>query len=409
MNQETFQEYARVIVKIGANVQPNQEVIVACSVNCAELAEQVVCQCYQAGAKRVTVRWSHPGISRLKLLNESVKTLSEFTNEEKGRYEDWLKCPPVKIWIDDDDPDQFQGIAIEKLTEPQKKRYPKIKPYLDELDGKAQWTIVAMPSLAWAKKMYPNEKTEAEALRKLEEAIIKTMRMDGKQADENWQKHLTYLQMQAEKMNAYHFERLHYVAGNGTDLTIGLHPQHQWCTAWEKQKNGFASCVNMPTEEVFTLPDRLSAEGRVVASKPLSYNGNLIEDFAMEFHQGKVVHVEAKKGLDHLQEMVAMDEGAAYLGEVALVPFDSLINQIQTLFYNTLFDENACCHLALGAGISEAIINHESMSVQELRKAGCNDSMIHVDFMIGTEDLQITGIQSDGTEVRVFQNGNWAI
>ena len=409
MELEVLKEYARVIVKIGVNVQKGQNVLVQCSLNCAPLAREVVEQCYLCGANKVTVNWSDPAISRLHYQYQSVETLGYFSHEEQGKYEDWLENPPVKIWIDDDDPDQFKGIDVEKLTKPRKLRYPFMKPYLDKLDGLAQWTIVAMPSLAWAKKMYPNAASDQEALDLLEAAIMKTMRIEKDKSDQNWQEHIDYLEKQAQKMIGYHFEKLHYVSNNGTDFTIGLHSDHQWCTAYEKQKNGVASCVNMPSEEVFTLPERFSACGHLVASKPLSYNGNLIENFAFDFKDGKVIHVEAEKGLEHLQEMVKMDEGASYLGEVALVPYDSPINQIGVLFYNTLFDENAACHIALGDGISEAIQGHEKMSKEELVKAGCNESMIHVDFMVGTKDMQIIGIQKDGTEVIVFKDGYWAI
>ncbi len=409
MDLKTLKEYARVIVKIGVNVQEGQDVIVQCSLACAELAEYVVEECYKAKARKVTVRWSYPNINRLKLINESIDTLSEFNDEEKGKYEDWLKRPPVKIWIDDEDPDVYQGIDVEKLVEPRKRRYPFIKNYADELSGKAQWTIVAMPSLAWARKMYPDEANDEIAVQKLEDAIMKTMRIEEGKTDENWDKHIAYLESQAKKMNDYHFKKLHYTSSNGTDFTVGLHSKHTWCTAWEKQKNGISSCVNMPTEEVFTLPDKYSAEGKVVATKPLSYNGNLIEDFSVEFHEGKAIKVSAEKGLEHLEEMIKMDESSCYLGEIALVPYDSPINQIGTLFYNTLFDENASCHLALGDGIAEAMLGYESLSPQELVEAGCNNSMIHVDFMIGTKDTNITGIQEDGTEVIVFKDGHWAI
>ncbi len=409
MKTEVLKEYARVIVKIGVNVQEGQDVYISTSTNNVEIAEYVVEECYKAKARKVKLDLKSPTVERLRLLNESVDTLSELTEEQKGFYEDSLKHPPVKIWIDDDDPDQFAGIPMEKLTEPRKRKYPLIKKYIDELDGKAQWTIVAMPSLAWAKKMYPNETSDACAIEKLEQAIMKTMRISEGKADENWQKHISYLESQAKKMNDYHFKSLHYTSSNGTDFTVGLHPNHQWCTAWEKQKNGVSSCVNMPTEEVFTLPQIDSANGIVYATKPLSYNGNLIEDFSVTFKDGKAIKVQAKKGQEHLEEMIQMDEASAYLGEVALVPYDSPINQIGVLFYNTLFDENASCHLALGDGISEALVGYETMSTEELKVAGVNDSMIHVDFMVGAIDTKIVGMREDGSEVVVFNNGMWAI
>lgn len=408
MNYEAMKAYAKIIVEMGVNVQEGQSVVVTTSTKCDELAELVVEECYAKGASDVRMNWVNNKIQKLKFMNESLEELSKFSDEEKAKYEAWVKKPPVKIYIDDDDPDAFKGVAIEKLVEPKKARYPFMKPYIDAMNGKAQWTIVAMPSLPWARKMYPNLSDE-DAMASLEKAIMHTMRMDQGDALENWHQHIDTLCEKAQKMNALNLEELHYTASNGTDLNIKLHPNHIWCTAYEKQENGISSCVNMPSEEVFTHPDLKGVNGIVYSSKPLSYNGNLIENFSVEFKDGKAIHVTAEKGLEHLQEMIKMDEGASYLGEVALVPYDSPINQIGTLFYNTLFDENASCHLALGDGIGEAIKGYEGKTKDELIQMGCNDSMIHVDFMVGTKDLDIVGITKDHKEIKIFKDGLWAI
>lgn len=408
MNKKTLKNYAKVIVKVGANISKDQFVNLFVSTDNTEIAEYVVEEAYKCGAKHVQVRWMNDKIAKLQLLNDSIETLSTFTSEQKGRLEDEVKSFPVNIYIEDSDPDAFNGVPVEKMVEPRKAKYKFIKKYNDKLDGQAQWTIVAMPSISWAKKMYPGLPAD-KAVKKLEKAIMHSICLDEKDPFASYDKHIKYLEAQAKKMNKYNFKTLHYTSSNGTDFTVDLHPDHQWCTAWEKQKNGISSCVNMPTEEVFTHPDINSANGIVYASKPLSYNGNLIEDFSVTFENGKAVKVKARKGQKQLEEMIKMDPGSSRLGEVALVPYDSKINQIGTLFYNTLFDENAACHLALGDGIAEAIKGHEKMNKKQLKAKGVNDSMIHVDFMIGAKDTKIVGIKQNGKEVVVFDSGVWAI
>ena len=409
MNEKLRKEYARVIVKIGANVQKGQDVILRVSTDNAEIAADIVEECYKCHARRVTVEWLNDGIRKMNLKSQSIETLSEFDGVTKAKYQYMAEKLPVMIYVEDSDPDVLADVPVKKMIEPRKAMYPKIKKYRDAMEGKYQWVIVAMPSLPWAKKMYPDLKPE-EAMKKLEKAIIKTMRMDKGDPYKNWKDHIRTLEKKAAVMNRYHFKSLHYTSSNGTDFTVGLHPKHIWCTAYEKELNGVYSCVNMPTEEVFTFPDKYTAEGVVVASKPLSYNGTLIEDFEVYFKNGKAVKVFAKKGQKQFEEMIGMDAGSCYLGEVALVPYDSPINKIGTLFYNTLFDENASCHIALGAGIKEAIEGAKEMSVKEaVKKENYNESMIHTDFMIGSKDMKIVGTDAAGKEVTVFEKGRWAI
>ncbi len=400
MNENKLKEYARLICEVGVNIQKGQDVRINVSIEHHKLAELIVEKAYEMGARKVVVKWNDDVINRLNLINQSIETLSEVNNELEGMYKDDLERFP--------DPDVYKGIDINKLTEPRKNRYPLLKKYIDEIDSVSQWVIVAMPSVPWAKKMYP-ALSDDEAYNKLEEAILKTMRMNEGDSFENWKQHTDSLNKHAEILNKLDIDELHYTSGNGTDFRVKKHPEAVFSSAEMKMKNGHICFANMPSEELFTLPLKDSANGIVYATKPLSYNGNLIENFSVRFENGKAVEVKAEKGIEHLEEMIRMDEGSAYLGEIALVPYDSPINQIGSLFYNTLFNENASCHIALGDGVADTIKGYENYSKDELKEMGCNDSMIHVDFMVGDKDTRIEATTKDGKTVTLFENGLWAI
>ena len=407
MNENKLKEYARLICEVGVNIQKGQDVRINVSIE-HKLAELIVEKAYEMGARKAVVKWNDDVINRLNLINQSIETLSEVNNELEGMYKDDLERFPVNIHILSSDPDVYKGIDINKLTEPRKNRYPLLKKYIDEIDSVSQWVIVAMPSVPWAKKMYP-ALSDDEAYNKLEEAILKTMRMNEGDSFENWKQHTDSLNKHAEILNKLDIDELHYTSGNGTDFRVKKHPEAVFSSAEMKMKNGHICFANMPSEELFTLPLKDSANGIVYATKPLSYNGNLIENFSVRFENGKAVEVKAEKGIEHLEEMIRMDEGSAYLGEIALVPYDSPINQIGSLFYNTLFDENASCHIALGDGVADTIKGYENYSKDELKEMGCNDSMIHVDFMVGDKGTRIEATTKDGKTVTLFENGLWAI
>ena len=408
MNENKLKEYARLICEVGVNIQKGQDVRINVSIEHHKLAELIVEKAYEMGARKAVVKWNDDVINRLNLINQSIETLSEVNNELEGMYKDDLERFPVNIHILSSDPDVYKGIDINKLTEPRKNRYPLLKKYIDEIDSVSQWVIVAMPSVPWAKKMYP-ALSDDEAYNKLEEAILKTMRMNEGDSFENWKQHTDSLNKHAEILNKLDIDELHYTSGNGTDFRVKKHPEAVFSSAEMKMKNGHICFANMPSEELFTLPLKDSANGIVYATKPLSYNGNLIENFSVRFENGKAVKVKAEKGIEHLEEMIRMDDGSAYLGEIALVPYDSPINQIGSLFYNTLFDENASCHIALGDGVADTIKGYENYSKDELKEMGCNDSMIHVDFMVGDKDTRIEATTKDGKTVTLFENGLWAI
>lgn len=407
MNKTILRKYARLIVQMGVNIKKGQGALIMAETDQAEFALMVADEAYKAGAKWVDMRWANQGFTKLQLRKESVKTLSTTHEWEKARMQQQVEELPVRIWIDSDDPDGLKGVNVEKMQKVNLARMKVRKPYRDAMENKHQWTIVAVPSAKWAKKVFPGERTSA-AVNKLWDAILETVRVT-KDNDpvEAWKAHNASLKARYEKLNACHFESLHYFSENGTDFTCGLIPGAMWMGGGETLLDGTFFNPNMPTEEIFTSPMKGKAEGTVVATMPLSYQGNLIENFSITFKDGRAVSCKAEKGQELLERMIAMDEGAAQIGELALIPHDSPISNLGILFYNTLFDENASCHIALGMGFPNVLEGYENMTLEEAHEKGVNDSVIHVDFMIGDNTMNIDGITPDGEVVPVFRNGNW--
>lgn len=407
MEQERLNKYARLIVKCGLNIQNGQEVIVKCGLDQPDFVALVVEECYKSGASRVTVQWSYMPVTKLNYVYRSLETLSEVTEIEKAEWQRKVDKTSCLLWLDSDDPDGLNGTDNEKISKANMARYPIIKPYRDLLENKYQWCIAAVPGKEWALKVFPDLE-ESEAVEKLWEAILTASRVDDDPVAA-WEKHNENLARRCKFLNDYRFDTLEYKSANGTYFTVGLNEKGIFCGGGETTlgSNVYFN-PNIPSEEVFTTPMRGRAEGKVVSTKPLSYQGKLIENFWVEFKGGKVVNVGAEKNEDLLKKMVSMDEGAAYLGEVALIAYDSPINNTGILFYNTLFDENASCHLALGRGFNNCLENYENYTNEECEKLGVNSSMIHVDFMIGSKDLSIVGVTKDGKRVTVFKDGNWA-
>ena len=408
MDKERLKKYAQLIVKCGLNVQNGQEVIVRCDLDQPEFVAMVVEECYKAGAERVNVEWSYMPVTKLNYIYRSEESLADFSAEDKAKLDRRLEKLSCLLWLDSDDPDGLTGTDHEKIARARMKRYPFVKPYNDALENKYQWCIASVPGKAWAKKVFPGI-TEEDAVEKLWEAILYTSRVDDDPVAA-WARHNKTLAQRCKFLNEYKFDRLEYKSSNGTDFTVGLIDKGIFAGGGETTLgSNIYFNPNIPSEEVFTSPMRGRAEGRVVATKPLSYQGKLIENFWMEFKDGKVVDTYAEKNGDLLKQMVSMDEGAAYLGECALIAFDSPINNTGILFYNTLFDENASCHLALGRGFNNCLENYENYSFEQCKEIGINDSMIHVDFMIGSKDMSIVGITKDGKRVQIFKDGNWVI
>lgn len=407
MKKTVMQKYAKLIARKGINVKKGQEVVVSASLDQPEFVKMVVEECYRAGASKVTVEWSFQPITKLHYRYRSLKTLSTFDKWEIEKLEHKCETLPATIYIESDDPDGLKGIDQTKVSKASQAKYPIIKPYHDKMDNKYQWCIAAVPGEAWAKKVFPGERT-SKAVEKLWNAILYTSRADGDDPVKAWEGHNADLKTRFEYLNSLGIESLHYTASNGTDFTVGLIPDALFMGGSELTLDGREFNPNIPSEEVFTSPMKGNAEGIVYATRPLSYRGELIENFSVRFEGGKAVEVHAEKGEDLLKQMISMDENAAYLGECALVPFDSPIRNSEITFYNTLFDENACCHLAFGRGFENCIKDFDKYTLEECRQKGINDSLIHVDFMIGSEDLNITAHTRDGKDVAIFKDGNWA-
>ena len=378
-----------------------------CQLDQIEFVRLVVEALYQAGAKRVRVRFSDNQIAKLNYKYAKTSELCKVPNYSIAEYKYMVKHNPSMLHIVSDDPDAFKGISQNKLSKVSFKFRSKVKPYRDEMDGKYKWCIAAAPSLPWAEKVFPKLKGE-EAIEALWEAILSTSRVDGHALD-NWDKHNEELMVHRKLLARLDLQYLEYKSSNGTNFKVELMKDVLWGGGVEFTDKGLSYNPNIPSEEVFTSPKAGSIEGIVYSSKPLSYNGQIIDEFWVKFENGKVSEVGAKKNQKLLEQMVNTDEGSRMLGEVALVPYDSPIRNYGILFYETLFDENAACHLALGAGFKELFPEGASISNEEARKRGLNDSMIHVDFMIGTKDLEIIGTSFDGKKTTIFKDGNWAI
>ena len=407
MEIERLREYASLLAAKGVNVEKGDEVWINAQISHPEFIRLVVEECYKLGAKKVRVRFSDDKIARLHYQYQTVGELGKCPDYTVAEYRYAKKHLPSMLHIVSDDPDALKGINQSKIVKSSIKFRKKIKPFRDEMDGKYKWCIAAVPSIEWARKVFPNLDDDA-AVEALWNAILDTSRVDGN-AVENWNKHNEELLNHRKKLNDLDLQYLEYKSSNGTDLKVELIKGITWGGGFELTDKKKVFNPNVPSEEVFTSPKAGSVDGIVYASKPLSYNGQLIDGFSVRFEGGKVVEVKAKKNQKLLEEMVKIDEGASRLGEVALVPYDSPIRNSGILFYETLFDENAACHLALGAGFKELLPEGAAISNEDAKARGINDSMIHVDFMIGTEDMEIVGVSFNGKRTTIFKNGNWAI
>ena len=406
MKKSVLRAYARLIAESGVNVQKGPEVFITAGLDQPEFVAMVVEECYRRKAKKVVVDWNYQPLTRLHVRHQSLTTMSTLDNYEEARWQHYVDTIPCRIYLESDDPDGLRGVNQEKMAKAQQKKYPIIKGYRDQIENKYQWCIAAVPGVKWAKKLFP-ELRASQAVEKLWEAILHTSRVDDDPVAA-WDAHNKDLKARCDYLNGLGIRELQYRASNGTDLRVGMIPEAQFCGGGETSLQGIFFNPNIPTEECFISPKRGVAEGIVYSSKPLSYQGQLIDRFWIRFREGKAAEWGAEENEALLTKLITMDEGSAYLGECALVPFNSPINETGILFYNTLFDENACCHLALGMGFADTIRDFEHKTLDECRALGVNDSMIHEDFMIGTADLSIDALCEDGRTVPLFRNGTWA-
>ena len=406
MKKSILRQYAQLIIRCGVNVQKGQDVMIYAGLDQPEFVQMVVEEAYKAKARKVIVEWNYQPLSKIHVRYQSVKTLGEVPEWQKARRQHMVDTVPCRIHLISEDPDGLKGMNIAKMAKGRQLSYPILNPYADQLEGKHQWCIAAVPGAAWARKVFPGMRT-SQAIEKLWEAILSTSRVTDDPIGA-WEKHNEDLRKRCDYLNSLGIESLHYTADNGTDLTVGMIPEARFCGGEERSTQGICFNPNIPTEECFISPMKGKAEGIVYSTKPLSYQGQVIDNFYIRFENGKAVEAKAEQGEELLNTMLSMDEGAAYLGECALVPQQSPICQSGLLFYNTLFDENAACHLAMGMGYVDTIENYHEKSLEDCRALGINDSMIHEDFMIGCDSLNIDATTCDGRVVPIFRAGNWA-
>lgn len=407
MKKRVLKNYARLVVKSGINIEKGQDVIIRADLDQTDFVLLVAEECYKAGARKVEVEWD---VQKLTKMHQNYRSLETLSTVEKWEEEKWeLRCNklPCMLYLISEDPDGLDGIDGEKYAKASQARFKVFKPYRDRMDNKYQWCIAAVPGEAWAKKMFP-DLSPKKAVEKLWEAILYTSRADGDDPIKAWEEHNADIRSRCDYLNSLGLDSLEYSASNGTSLKVGLIDGTVFMGGCEDTLYGRPFNANIPSEEVFISPDRSRAEGIVYSTRPLAYNGQLIDNFYIRFENGKAVEAHAEKNEELLLQLIGMDEGSAYLGECALVPYDSPIRKSELTFYNTLFDENTACHLALGAGFTNTMVGYDKLTLEEIHKRGINDSMVHEDFMIGTPDLKIVGNKKDGTSVLIFENGNWA-
>lgn len=403
-----LKKYAELIVKQGVNLQPNQELVVDASIENYELAREIAKVAYDIGAKDVIVHYNDEVITRLRYENCDVEHFQEIPKYLQELRNDYALKHAAIVTITSADPESLKGIDPQKILARNRAMHESCKTFYDHLDlGIDRWCIVGAPSVAWANKVFP-EMSDEEAVEALWKAIYHVTRCDQENPIEAWNEHRHSFERRVGILNEKKIKSLHYTNGLGTDLTIELNPDYLFAGGGSQTTDGVYSFPNIPTEEIFTSPYYLGVNGIVYSSMPLNYNGQIIDEFSMTFENGRIINYDAKVGYDTLKSIIETDEGSHYLGEVALVPYDSPIRQMNILFYNTLFDENAACHLAVGKGFGECIENGLSYNKEQLKEKGINDSLTHVDFMIGTKDLSIVAKLQDGQEFVIFENGNYA-
>lgn len=405
MKKSRIIPYVQLIVRKGLHIDPGQDVVVNAAVDQAEFITLVVEECYRQGARKVWLDWRCQPLELLDNCYGTVATLARFERWQIAKYA-WRRDKlPAMLYILSEDPDGLRGLDQAKRAKARRRSYPKIKPFIDAMDNRYQWCIAAVPGRAWARKVFPGL-PPAQAVERLWDAILAASRAEGDPIA-NWTEHNRVIKARCAALNRHRFTRLVYSGDNGTALTVGLMPEGRFLGGSETDLSGREFEPNIPSEEVFTTPKCGVVEGTAVATRPLSWNGEIIDDFRVRFEGGRVAEVRAGRGQALLEEMVRMDEGAAMLGECALIPCDSPIHNTGILFYETLFDENAACHLALGRGFTNCVQGFENRTQDEMRALGVNDSMIHVDFMIGYEGLDIDGVKRNGRKVPIFRKGEW--
>ncbi len=402
-----LERYSDLIIKIGVNLQKGQGLEISCPVEKSDFAVALSKAGYKAGASIVRVRWQNQEIDKLSYKYADIDALTDIPKwlvDSKNYLVEKNFC---YVAVSADDPEAFKSVPSEKLFAVSKAKAKALKKFSDNMMANAiRWCVVSVPTSKWAKKVFPNEKSPIKAL---SDQIELCMRLNQTDPINAWNEHIDTLNKRAEFLNQMNFEYFHFSNQKGTDLTVGLAQNHIWQCALEKAEDGITFMANMPTEEVFTAPHRERVEGVLKSAMPLCSNGQVIDEFSITFKNGKIINFTAEKGYDALKQLINTDKGTKRLGEVALIGKNSPIAKSKVLFFNTLFDENASCHLAIGKAYPTTIKGGQGLSIKELEKLGANDSSEHEDFMIGTPDLTVVGIKKDGNRVKIFEDGEWVI
>lgn len=407
MERIKLEKYADLLVRTGINIQKDQLLVITSPIECAEFARIVTEKAYDAGAKEVIVRWLDELSSKIRYDRASEEVFEEVPEWLVPYLEGYAKKGAAFLRIAASDPEVMKDVDPKRIAKENKTLSQALEGYRSRLmSNKNVWCVASIPTEAWAKKVFPDVSAD-QAVQKLWDAIFKAVRVDQEDPVAAWKVHQDNLNERIAFLTKNKFKALHYKNSIGTDVIVDLPEKHVWFGGGEESADGTHFVANMPTEEVFTLPHKDGVNGKIVSSMPLNHNGNIVDKFSLTFKDGLVVDFDAEKGYETLKELLNTDEGAKRLGEVALVPYDSPISNQKILFFNTLFDENASCHFALGKAYPICVDGGEEMDQDALKEAGANDSLTHVDFMVGTEDLSIVGIKEDGSKVTVFENGNF--
>lgn len=409
LTQIQMEKFAELAVLVGANMQKDQMVVIRCDVQCKDFAHLIAEKAYQFGAKKVIVQWRDEVLSRLTMLNASKETLCEVPDYQIAQSQYFIDNKVCLISISAGNPNIFKGCDPEKLAASNIAGAKAMANFRKAtMSNYLRWTIVSIPTPAWAKQVFP-DLSEQEGMDKMWDAIGHIMRLDQEDPTEAWRKHIATLHRRADFLNAHNFEYIHLTNKHGTDLRVGLAVDHIWLAAEEEGQDGLPFTANMPTEEIFTAPHNKKIDGTVVNALPLVNNGTIIDNFKLTFKDGKVVDYSAEVGYEALKGLLSTDEGVLSLGEIALIGKNSPIAESGILFFNTLFDENASCHLAFGASYPTTVKGGNDMDEKALAEHGMNTSLQHVDFMIGTKDIDIDGIDHDGNVTPLFRDGEWVI
>jgi aminopeptidase len=405
--EKNLDKYADLTVRVGINIQKGQKLVVNAPIAAADFVRKVAKKAYEAGAKDVHVEWNDEQITLIKFLNAPDESFKEFPTWRAKGFEQMASEGAAFLTVHASNPDLLKDVDPERIATATKTSATAMQEYRKYIqDSSVSWLVVSVPTREWATKVFPGLNDE-ESIEKLWESIFNATRVNEDNPVEAWQKHVDNLDRKLEYLNSKAFKKL-YFKSSETDLKVELPENHIWVGAGQKNEKGVVFVPNMPTEEVFTMPHKEGISGVVKSTKPLNYAGNIIDNFSLTFERGRIVDFAAEKGYDTLKNLIETDEGAHFIGEVALVPHDSPVSNTNIIFYNTLFDENASSHLAIGSAYPLCIEDGTKMSKDELEKNGANISLIHVDFMIGSEDMNIDGETSDGKLEPVFRNGNWA-